>query len=61
MALLVRERPPLNLDIQVGEAYRWAEDDPNDTYHAITWKVADLERAHDGEGRDDIAVAGTEE
>ena len=23
----------------------WAEDDPNDTYHAITWKVADLERA----------------
>jgi catechol 2,3-dioxygenase-like lactoylglutathione lyase family enzyme len=23
----------------------WAKDDPNDTYHAITWKVADLERA----------------
>jgi hypothetical protein len=23
----------------------WVEDDPNDTYHAITWKVADLERA----------------
>ena len=23
----------------------WARDDPNDTYHAVTWKVADLERA----------------
>jgi hypothetical protein len=23
----------------------WAKDDPNDTYHSITWKVADLERA----------------
>jgi len=23
----------------------WAMDDPNDTYHAITWKVADLGRA----------------
>jgi len=23
----------------------WARGDPNDTYHAITWKVADLERA----------------
>jgi hypothetical protein len=23
----------------------WLRDDPNDTYHAITWKVADLERA----------------
>jgi len=23
----------------------WSQDDPNDTYHAITWKVADLERA----------------
>jgi hypothetical protein len=23
----------------------WSHDDPNDTYHAITWKVADLERA----------------
>jgi catechol 2,3-dioxygenase-like lactoylglutathione lyase family enzyme len=22
----------------------WTKDDPNDTYHAITWKVADLER-----------------
>ena len=22
----------------------WANDDPNDTYHAITWKVADLEQ-----------------
>jgi hypothetical protein len=23
----------------------WARDEPNDTYHSITWKVADLERA----------------
>lgn len=23
----------------------WSHDDPNDTYHSITWKVADLERA----------------
>lgn len=23
----------------------WAEDEPNDTYHSITWKVADLNRA----------------
>ena len=23
----------------------WTHDDPNDTYHAITWKVADLGRA----------------
>jgi hypothetical protein len=23
----------------------WAPDDPNDTYHALTWKVVDLERA----------------
>lgn len=23
----------------------WSRDDPNDTYHSITWKVADLERA----------------
>jgi hypothetical protein len=23
----------------------WVEDEPNDTYHSITWKVADLERA----------------
>jgi hypothetical protein len=23
----------------------WAKDDPNDTYHSITWKVVDLERA----------------
>jgi hypothetical protein len=23
----------------------WTKDDPNDTYHSITWKVADLERA----------------
>jgi hypothetical protein len=23
----------------------WANDDPNDTYHAVTWKVADLGRA----------------
>jgi hypothetical protein len=23
----------------------WAQDDPNDTYHAVTWKVTDLERA----------------
>jgi catechol 2,3-dioxygenase-like lactoylglutathione lyase family enzyme len=23
----------------------WAKDEPNDTYHSITWKVADLERA----------------
>jgi catechol 2,3-dioxygenase-like lactoylglutathione lyase family enzyme len=23
----------------------WARDDPNDTYHSITWKVADLDRA----------------
>jgi len=23
----------------------WAKNDPNDTYHAITWKVVDLDRA----------------
>ena len=23
----------------------WLKDEPNDTYHAITWKVADLDRA----------------
>ena len=23
----------------------WSHDDPNDTYHSITWKVADLDRA----------------
>jgi catechol 2,3-dioxygenase-like lactoylglutathione lyase family enzyme len=35
-------------------AYRdWVEDEPNDTYHSITWKVADLEKAArhlEGEG-----------
>jgi hypothetical protein len=32
-------------DVGTAAHLDWAKDDPNDTYHAITWKVSDLERA----------------
>lgn len=32
-------------DVDTAAHQDWSQDDPNDTYHSVTWKVADLGRA----------------
>ncbi len=34
----------------------WARDDPNDTYHSITWKVTDLERVERHLSAQDVRI-----
>jgi hypothetical protein len=34
----------------------WAQGDPNDTYHSITWKVADLERVERHLGEQGVRI-----